>query len=80
MIWHFYKFQVNSDMSIATSDTDWMNQDFTGETLDASSQYPRYGFGYMQLVGPITDTIREFGNQPYDGLINALGANQTNYA
>jgi hypothetical protein len=80
MIWHFYKFQVNSDMSIATSDTDWMNQDFTGETLDASSQYPRYGFGYMQLVGPITATIREFGNQPYDGLINALGANQTNYA
>jgi hypothetical protein len=80
MIWHFYKLQVNSDMRIATAETDWMGVDFAGQTLDASEIYPRYGFGYLQLIGPIAEEIVQYGNQPYDGLVNALAANQTSYA
>ena len=79
MIWHFYKAQVNGNMRIAVNETDWMGVDFTAETLDASGIYPKFGFGYMQLIGPIVEEIHAFGNQPFDGIRNALGGNQTTY-
>lgn len=80
MIWHFYRVQVNGNMRIAVNETDWMGVDFTAETLDASNVYPKYGFGYMQLVGPIVDEIHAYGNQPFDGIREALGNNMTHYA
>lgn len=78
MIWHFFKVQINTNMRLATNENDWMGVDFTGETLDASDIYPRYGFGYVQFTGPIIDLIKEFGNIPF-GNTEALSLNQTSF-
>jgi len=79
MIWHFYKAQINTNFRLATNETDWMGVDFTGETIDASDIYPRFGFGYLQFSGPIISLINQFGNMPF-GTHNELSANQTTYA
>lgn len=81
MIWHFFKAQINTQLRVASAETDWMGVDVTLETLDASDVYSKYGFGYLQLVGPITDYIKEWGNIG-DGLNDVLNlpANHTTYA
>jgi len=80
IIWHFYRVQINSDLSFAANEGDWSGMDFQGETLDATDLYPNYGFGYMQIMGPLAAEIKEFGNIPWNGEYEALSDNQTSYA
>lgn len=79
MLWHFYRAQINSGTRFSPNEADWTGMDFVAETLDASDRYPRYGFGYMQLIGPICAEILEWGNFPF-GIEKTLASNQNSFA
>jgi hypothetical protein len=79
MIWTFFKARVLSNFTFASGANDWQGMSMSCRTIDASNKYPKYGYGYLQIHGPIADSISEYGNRPY-GVSKILGSNQTSYA
>lgn len=79
MLWNFFKARVLSQFTFASGANDWQGMSMSCRTIDASNKYPKFGYGYLQIIGPIAESIAEYGNIPY-GVSKVLGANQTSYA